>query len=62
MRLRNLGWVLNVRHQSTINMNIKSLHNNVNSILKKFDKVGRSQEVALKELSKLSKILKKGIN
>ena len=47
-------------------MNVKSIHKKINSILKKFDKdydkVGRVQKVALKEPSKLSKSLKKGIN
>ena len=38
-------------------MNAKSVHSKLNSILKKFD-----QEVALKELSKLIKTMKKGIN
>ena len=57
-------------------MNAKSVHNKINSILKMFvkgeknkekfykdyGKAGRVQEVTLKELSKLSKSLKKGIN
>ena len=57
-------------------MNTKSIHNKVNSILKKFgkgekekekyykdyDKADRVQEVTLKELPKLSECLKKGIN
>ena len=38
MYLNNLAWELNVRHQNTINMDAKSVHNKDNSILKNFDK------------------------